>query len=62
VRDPNRIYAIQAEVTKFWTKYPDLRFFQMLTILEHRMGISYDCFMLEDDTTLEKLKELNNES
>lgn len=62
MRDPNRIFAIQAEVTKFWTKYPDLRFFQLIAVLEHRMAISYDVFMLEDDITLEKLKELNNES
>ncbi len=36
MRDPKRIPVVMEKVQKIWTAYPDLRFFQFISYLEHK--------------------------
>ena len=53
MRDPARIDRITSLLNQMWKKYPDLRFFQLMTIIDLD-GIQ-DLFYLEDDKLEEKL-------
>ena len=59
MRDVKRIPKILNELEKYWTQYPDLRFFQMLSSLRLD-NAPKDLFFYEDDDFLEKLKDINN--
>jgi len=59
MRDPKRIEPLLNELKKLWEQNYDLRFWQLLSILQHKE----DMFHVEDDFTMRKLTELNkNES
>lgn len=65
MRDPNRIQPIMNEVTKYWSRFPDQRFGQMISNLFSDLctldkNIS-DIFFPEDDRWLALLKEINKE-
>ena len=57
MRDINRIHPIMKEFEKFWEKKPDLRFWQLISMLQN----GNDRFYVEDDGTLKLFKELNKE-
>lgn len=57
MRDINRIHPIIKELEKFWEKSPDLRFWQLISMLQN----GNDRFYVEDDVTLKLFKELNKE-
>ena len=54
-RNPHRISELLLELNTLWLKYPDLRFFQLVSWLSLE-GI--DMFNVEDDWTLARIKEL----
>lgn len=55
MRDPKRIDEVTAKLNELWHKYPDLRFWQLLSCIPFPSG---DLFYLEDDRTLEAIKEI----
>lgn len=56
MRDPHRIYNFLFAIYEIWqSKYPDMRFGQMMEIMREKYG---DTFYMEDDEFLEKFKEL----
>lgn len=55
MRDPKRIDEVTALLNELWHKYPDLRFWQLLSCIPFPPG---DLFYLEDDRTLEAIKEI----
>ena len=57
MRDINRIHPIMKEFEKFWEKNPDLRFWQLISMLQN----GNDRIYVEDDVTLKLFKELNKE-
>lgn len=57
MRDINRIHPIMKEFEKFWEKNPDLRFWQLISMLQN----GNDRFYVEDDVTFKLFKELNKE-
>lgn len=57
MRDIHRIHPIMKELEKFWEKNPDLRFWQLISMLQN----GNDRFYVEDDVTLKLFKELNKE-
>ena len=65
MRNSKRIKPIVKELEKFWNTVPDWRFTQLLSNLA---GILYekngnnDPFYVEDDVTLENMKELNKKA
>lgn len=57
MRDPKRIKRILKLIEKHWTKYPDQRFFQLLTnigLYHHKQ----DAWYVEDDVTEEHLNHV----
>jgi uncharacterized protein YihD (DUF1040 family) len=46
-RDPARIDEILSDLSKIWKKYPDLRFYQMLSCFESEY-VKRDKFYVED--------------
>jgi hypothetical protein len=54
-RDPNRIYPIMLKLTELWANNPDLRFWQLLSMLNPHKN---DLFYTEDDWTLARLEQL----
>ena len=54
-RDPKRIHKITALIHSYWAKYPDLRFFQVISNIEFEYNQSVgdtkipDIFFLEDE-------------
>lgn len=62
MRDPCRIAEIMQEVEKIWRKNPDLRFWQVLHMLQAEYNIiacsvDNDMFYVEDDKFLDWLRE-----
>ena len=59
MRDPKRIIRTLAKIMEVWTKYPDMRFFQLQSfILGQVENPPQDYFFLEDDKyekTLDKI-------
>ena len=53
MKDINRIKVVLNLIEKIWTKYPDLRFFQMLELIKKEP----DSFYLEDEELIKILKE-----
>lgn len=61
MRDKKRIPETLDLINKIWSKYPDLRFFQLLDYLVHEYAkdkqiSSVDVFNLEDTNFIEFLK------
>lgn len=59
MRDPNRIYPFLMEIATLWEQHPDLRFCQLITILESNARKEYTCdpFYLEDNKIIEIIKK-----
>lgn len=58
------IKEICSELEKFWRKYPELRFWQLLCIVQHKLVPNSgeptpDCFYVEDNKTLQEFKNVN---
>ena len=53
MRDPKRIDEITKLLNEVWKKYPDLRFWQLLSIID--WDYKGDFFYLEDNKTYEAL-------
>lgn len=60
VRDLKRIDDVLEQLKILWDKNPDIRFFQLIRILEHRFDLD-DSFYFEDEDLLVRLKELNHD-
>ena len=58
MRDPNRIEPFCAELAALWSKYPDLRFGQIMSNISRYIAMEHrkDWFYLEEDELLEILK------
>ena len=54
MRDKNRIDPFLKEVGKIWKKSPDLRFGQIIWILQSEMNVD-DTFYIEEDRWTEAL-------
>lgn len=60
MRDPKRINKILKYLESVWNNYPDLRFWQLVAILEREQKLSLnktDLFYVEDDITENFLKK-----
>lgn len=55
MRDPKRIEKVLAVVRDYWLTNPDLRFFQVVEIIKHKLGKD-DAFYVEDEEILEAMK------
>ncbi len=53
MRDKNRISIVLQQVAEIWEQHPDLRFMQMIDILQSKNG---DMFYVEDDQFVNLLK------
>ena len=58
MRDPKRIDEITAKLNELWHKYPDLRFWQLLSCISVSPKIP---FYLEDELTIEIFERLIKE-
>lgn len=56
MRNPERIDEILAAIGVIWKKYPDQRFFQLISNIPWK-NITQDTFFYEDDKVLESLNE-----
>lgn len=57
MRDPKRIKEVLKEVERIWNVYPDLRFWQLICLLDNTLS-PIPKFYQEDDETLEELKNV----
>ena len=56
MRDPKRIDEVTAKLNELWHKYPDLRFWQLLSALPvSEFTKIRDLFFVEDDITMKAL-------
>lgn len=70
MRDPNRIYKIQAKITTLWSLYPDLRYAQIVAIISTEVKSSsndghindLDIFNVEDDAIEQAVNNLIGEA
>lgn len=60
MRDIKRIPVILDYLKEYWERYPDLRFFQMLSSIQLKDPIP-DLFYYEDDKLIKSLEELSHE-
>lgn len=58
MRDPKRIDEVTQKLNELWHKYPDLRFWQLLSCIPLPQG---DPFYLEDNKTLEAFEKMIKE-
>jgi hypothetical protein len=62
-RDPDRISVICGKLARLWAKYPDMRFFQMVSELQavyDSEGKRQDPYYIEDDVVLKRIQVLLN--
>ncbi len=53
MRDPKRIDEFTTKLNELWHKYPDLRFWQLISAIPMReFTESYDLFFVEDNVTI----------
>jgi hypothetical protein len=57
MRDPARIEVVLNELKDLWRKHPDLRFGQLVSIVNRRMNKGGDMFFPEDEKWIEWFKE-----
>lgn len=56
MRDPKRIDEVTAKLNELWHKYPDLRFWQLLSVIPmHEATKTHDLFFVEDNITMKAL-------
>jgi uncharacterized protein YihD (DUF1040 family) len=60
MRDPNRISEVTTALNECWSKFPDLRFGQLVYNI-HRTYGSYDMFHVEDEVWLSWIKRFQEE-
>jgi len=64
MRDPNRIPKVLAVIKEVWNQYPDLRFWQLLPVLQsyingvHGKPQNSDLFYLEDEAFMKDIKDV----
>lgn len=61
LRDPNRIPKVINTIQEIWSKYPDLRFVQLVEILKFSISNTTgkeDLYYMEDEELVEKLEKL----
>lgn len=58
MRDPNRIYPFCTELAALWSKYPDLRFGQIMSNIERYIKMEHgrDMFYMEEDDLMEIIR------
>lgn len=56
MRDPKRIDEVTAKLNELWHKYPDLRFWQLLSAIPFPAKTG-DPFYMEDNKTLEMFEK-----
>lgn len=61
MRDPNRIKLFLKELEKYWTKYPDTRFGQLIYNFNKRIREDGDTFNIENNEYLECIKKAYKE-
>ncbi len=63
MRDPKRIHEIIVYLELVWEKNPDLRFFQVVAMIEDKLlaGRNVSAFYAEDDRVIKALEELDGE-
>lgn len=61
MRDLNRIIPIVKQIAKLWYQYPDMRFFQFVSVImqQFEKETGTDAFYIEDDILLQCLKKIN---
>jgi len=59
-RDPDRIAVICGKLARLWTKYPDMRFFQMIEEIHGGVcdNVNQDPFHIEDGLVLKTIQTL----
>ena len=68
MRDPTRIPLVIQLLSDVWTRYPDLRFLQLMSVIQQRTnehcGKSRynDTYYIEDNKLIETLEKLKEES
>lgn len=61
MRDPKRIDGFINSFEKLWKEKPDLRFFQLVSILSNKACMyknTNDDFFIEDDITIKIINEI----
>ena len=67
MRNPNRIPKVLQAFEEVWTQYPDIRFWQILPVLQSYVNAvngqpqNSDLFYLEDDEFLKILEKYKEE-
>ena len=63
MRDIKRIDEFTQKLNEVWHKYPDMRFWQLLSAIPMTdvVGTGRDLFFVEDGKTLEALQKVINE-
>ncbi len=59
MRNPNRIKLFCDEIAELWSKYPDLRFGQIMSNIARYTQMEYrkDMFFMEEDELIDVLRE-----
>lgn len=59
MRDPNRIQSFCTEFTELWSKYPDLRFGQIMSNISRYIQMEYrkDMFYMEEDELMKIIRD-----
>ena len=62
MRDPKRIDEVTQLLNEVWHKYPDFRFWQLLSAIPmYKVTDAQDLFYVEDGKTAEALQKMLNE-
>ena len=62
MRDERRIDEVTQKLNEIWHKYPDLRFWQLLSAIPmNKVGAQGDLFYTEDNITIKALEKVLNE-
>lgn len=59
MRDPNRIKPFCDELAELWSRYPDLRFGQIMSNIARYVQMEHrkDMFYMEEDELMEVIRE-----
>ena len=61
MRDEKRIYPFTYKLTQYWLRHPDLRFGQIVSIIENQLGSGRDIFYAEEKELSKILDKLLTE-
>jgi len=68
MKDPNRIYKFQGQITRLWMMYPELRYTQLMDLISKKVSETkgcnedYDIFYIEDDVVEQVVNSLIEEA